>query len=168
MSWPDVAVLRAYRRYRHQVDHRYDEAYVDDVLVAHPHVARLVIDLFRARFAPDGPDADRAVDLAEQIGPACDQVARLDHDRILRGLAGTVGATLRTNIHIRPDGPLVLKLDPSAVPDMPRPVPYREIFVHGPTVEGVHLRGGPVARGGLRHSDRDRKSTRLNSSHDQR
>ncbi|MEJ7582927.1 MAG: NAD-glutamate dehydrogenase domain-containing protein [Acidimicrobiales bacterium] len=73
---------------------------------------------------------------------------------MLRGLTGTVAATLRTNLHRRPEGPLALKLDPAAVPDMPAPAPYREIFVQGPTVEGVHLRAGPVSRGGLRFSDR--------------
>ena len=158
MPWRDVAILRAYRRYRRQVDQRYSSRYMDDTLVAHPEIAQQLVALFRTRFAPDplgsGPDLDAAARQAEELTAACDRVARLDHDRILRGLAGTVGATLRTNLAARPDGPLALKLDPSAVPDAPAPVPYREIFVHGPTVEGVHLRAGPVARGGLRFSDR--------------
>jgi glutamate dehydrogenase len=154
LGWADVAVLRAYRRYRRQVDPRYTDEYANDVLVAHPEVARLVLDLFRARFDPAGADEATVAALSAALSEACDRVERLDHDRILRGLAGTVAATLRTNHHLRPEGPFAVKLDPAAVPDVPTPVPYREIFVHSPTVEGVHLRAGPVARGGLRFSDR--------------
>jgi len=150
LTWADVAVLRAYRRYRRQVDGRYTEAYIDDVLVEHADVARLVVDLFRARFPSDGhaPDHDAIDVLTTQVSASCDQVARLDHDRILRGMAATVSATLRCNIATRPAGPLAIKLDPHQVPDVPEPVPFREIFVHGTSVEGVHLRAGPVARAG--------------------
>ena len=153
----DVAVLRAYRRYRHQVAPTHDEAYVDEVLVGHPAVARLLLDLWRARVDdPGAPDrAERAEAAAAAVSAACDALTRLDHDRILRGLAGTIEATLRTNRLLRPAGPLALKLDPAVVPDAPVPRPYREIFVTGARVEGVHLRAGPVARGGLRASDRD-------------
>ena len=151
MTWPDVAILRAYRRYRRQVDPRYASGYVDEVLVQHPDVARTVVELFRARFG--GGEGDPTALLAE-LEAACDKVERLDHDRILRGLVGTVEATIRTNLGVRSEGPLGMVLDSAAVPDVPDPVPYREIFVHGPTVEGVHLRAGPVARGGIRYSDR--------------
>jgi len=163
LAWDDVTVLRAYRRYRHQVDVRHDEAYVDEVLVGHPEIARLLVALWEARSAvggggDDGGDDDRArraEEASRAVQRACDDLARLDHDRILRGLAGTMDATLRTNRALRPDGPLALKLDPSRVPDAPHPRPYREVFVAGRTVEGVHLRAGPVARGGIRASDRD-------------
>jgi glutamate dehydrogenase len=151
MTWPDVAVLRAYRRYRRQVDYRYASAYVDDVIVEHPDVARTLVELFRARFGSGTGDPSAV--LAE-LNAACDRVERLDHDRILRGLIGTLDATVRTNWDARGDGPLAFVLDSASVPDLPEPVPYREIFVHGPSVEGVHLRAGPVARGGLRYSDR--------------
>ncbi len=154
LTWSEVVVLRAYRRYRRQVDPRYTDDYVNDVLVANPGVAGAVLDLFRARFDPAGADAVAVSSMEAALGEACDRVEHLDHDRILRGLSGTVSATLRTNHLLRPDGPLALKLDPAAVPDLAAPVPYREIYVHGPTVEGVHLRAGPVARGGLRWSDR--------------
>jgi glutamate dehydrogenase len=88
-----------------------------------------------------------------------EQVARLDHDRILRGLFGTIEATLRANTWpVDPDAaaarPLALKFDSALVPDMPQPVPYREVFVHHEQVEGIHLRWGPVSRGGIRWSDR--------------
>ncbi len=157
LPWPDVGVLRAYRRYRHQVDGRDDQAYVDDVLVRHRPIARGLVALWHARFGPHAEPGAReaaAATASAEVHRACDALTRLDHDRILRGLAGTIDATLRTNRHLRPQGPLALKLDPAHVPDAPQPVPYREVFVSGRTVEGVHLRAGPVARGGLRASDR--------------
>ncbi|HEU5149391.1 MAG TPA: NAD-glutamate dehydrogenase domain-containing protein [Iamia sp.] len=158
LGWDDVAVLRAYRRYRHQVAPQDDEAYVDDVLVGHPAVARALVALWHARFGPVAEGEDRvarAAAASAEVHRLCDALVRLDHDRILRGLAGTIDATLRTNHDLRPEGPLALKLDPAQVPGAPHPRPHREVFVSGRDVEGVHLRGGPVARGGLRASDRD-------------
>ncbi|MBI2710584.1 MAG: NAD-glutamate dehydrogenase [Actinobacteria bacterium] len=154
LGWRDVAVLRAYRRYRAQIDARYNEGYVDDVLVEHADIAALIVELFHARNDPHSDIRSRVEVLAAEVFEACDRLQRLDHDRILRGMAGTVEATVRTNHRLRPDGPLVLKLDSRRVPDAPAPVPFREIFVHGAAVEGVHLRFGPVARGGIRASDR--------------
>jgi glutamate dehydrogenase len=162
LGWRDVALLRAYRRYRRQVGTAYTPEYVNDALVSHPEVARALVDHFAARFDPqlDASDEDR--DAARQrVVVALDQLARLDHDRILRGFLHLIDATLRTNYY-RPDAvadgsaePYVaFKLDPSRIPGVPHPIPHREIFVHSPRVEGVHLRGGPVARGGLRWSDR--------------
>ncbi len=157
LEWDDVSVLRAYRRYRHQVDGRDDQTFVDDVLVRHPAIARGLVGLWHTRIGPDTAAPGRAETAAaasEAVHQECDRLERLDHDRVLRGLAGTIDATLRTNRHIRPEGPLALKLDSAAVPDAPMPLPHCEVFVSGPTVEGVHLRAGPVARGGLRASDR--------------
>ncbi len=154
LGWDDVAVLRAYRRYRHQVAPQDDEAYVDDVLVGNPEIARALVALWHARFGA-AVTADGAREASEQVHRLCDALTRLDHDRILRGLAGTIDATLRTNHRLRPEGPLALKLDPAVVPGAPHPRPHREVFVSGRDVEGVHLRAGPVARGGLRASDRD-------------
>jgi glutamate dehydrogenase len=159
MSWRDVAVLRAYRRYRRQIGTAYTPEYVNDALVGHPRVARALVAYVAARF---DPRVDADVDAARQeVVAALDELQRLDHDRILRGFLHLVDATLRTNAY-RPDAVadgsgepyLSFKFDPSRVPGVPQPVPYREIFVHSPRVEGVHLRGGPVARGGLRWSDR--------------
>jgi glutamate dehydrogenase len=160
LGWDDVAVLRAYRRYRHQVAPQDDEAYVDEVLVGHPEIARALVALWHARFGPDDGAADggrtaRAAAASQHVHRLCDALVRLDHDRILRGLAGSIDATLRTNHDLRPEGPLALKLDPALVPGAPHPRPHREVFVSGRDVEGVHLRAGPVARGGLRASDRD-------------
>ena len=155
LAWDDVAVLRAYRRYRSQVGTTFTTSYVDEVLVEHAATAAALVDLFAALFDPvrqAGPEV--VAELRQRVQDGCDAVARLDHDRILRGFLALVDATLRTNRYLTTGDHLALKLDSAAVPGMPRPVPYREIFVHGPAVEGVHLRGGPVARGGIRWSDR--------------
>ena len=159
LSWDEVVVLRTYRRYRRQVGTTFTEAYLDQALVDHPDVARALVRLFDTRFDPDqaaGPDEVEAARAA--VLKACEGVDRLDTDRILRGYLGLVDATLRTNRWVVHDGAppacLSLKFDSGAVPEMPKPVPYREIFVCSPHMEGVHLRGGPVARGGLRWSDR--------------
>ena len=155
MSWDDVALLRAYRRYRKQVGTAFTAAYVDSVLVENAATASALVELFAARFDPswdDGPEV--AEELRRQVVDSCDAVELLDHDRILRGFLALVDATVRTNRYLRAGDHLALKLRSPLVPDVPRPVPHREIFVHGPSVEGVHLRWGPVARGGIRWSDR--------------
>jgi glutamate dehydrogenase len=161
-GWKDVALLRAYRRYRRQVGTAYTPEYVNDAIVHNPEVARALVDHFAARFDPklDATEADRQA-ARQQVTDALDRLQRLDHDRILRGFLHLMDATLRTNA-FRPDAVadgsgepyLAFKLDPSRVPGIPQPLPHREIFVHSPRVEGIHLRGGPVARGGLRWSDR--------------
>ena len=161
LGWDDVAVLRAYRRYRSQAGTTFTTSYVDQVLVEHAGTAAALLEYFAALFDP-GRDAGPEVvaELRQRVVDACDAVARLDHDRILRGFLALVDATLRTNRYLARSGDpaavdhVALKLDSAAVPGIPAPVPYREIFVHGPVVEGVHLRWGPVARGGIRWSDR--------------
>ena len=156
LSWREVAVLRAYARYARQLGNPYGVGYVAETLLAHPAVARALVGLFLARFDPardaDGRDAaqDEALGTARGLIEA---VTGLDADRILRGHLGMIMATLRTN-YFRERPFLSLKLDPAAVPEMPAPRPRFEIFVYSPRVEGVHLRYGPVARGGLRWSDR--------------
>ncbi|HTJ76307.1 MAG TPA: NAD-glutamate dehydrogenase domain-containing protein [Acidimicrobiales bacterium] len=155
LPWDDVAVLRAYRRYRSQVGTTFTTSYVDEVLVEHAPAAAALLDLFAAMFDPvrdAGPEV--IAELRRRVLDGCDAVARLDHDRILRGFLALVDATLRTNHYLAASEYIVLKFDSAAVPGMPRPVPYREVFVHGPAVEGIHLRGGPVARGGIRWSER--------------
>jgi glutamate dehydrogenase len=155
LTWDDVAVLRAYRRYRSQVGTTFTTSYVDQVLVEHAPIAAAMLELFAALFDPVGTAGpDVVAELRRRCVDHCDAVARLDHDRILRGFLGLIDATLRTNRYGREGDHLALKFDSAAVPGTPRPVPYREIFVHGPAVEGIHLRWGPVARGGIRWSDR--------------
>ncbi len=156
MDWDDVAVLRAYRRYRSQVGTTFTTAYVDQVLVDNAAIAAGLVELFAALFDPGrGAGPEVVAELHQRVVDGCDAVARLDHDRILRGFLALVDATLRTNRYVGTGGDhLALKVESAAVPGMPRPVPFREIFVHGPAVEGIHLRWGPVARGGIRWSDR--------------
>jgi glutamate dehydrogenase len=160
LTWQDVAVLRAYRRYARQVGTSFTEAYQNEALIEHSTVARALVDLFTARFSPGADGADEVVQQArEAVGAALEQVQRLDQDRILRRYLGMIEATVRTNRWVARSGErgsaaLALKISSAQVPDIPKPVPFAEIYVYGPELEGVHLRGGPVARGGLRWSDR--------------
>ena len=153
LDWRDVTLLRALRRYRRQLGTGFTEAYQNAALVEHAAVAEALVDLFDARLAPAAgrgvPEARRAVEAALA------EVTRLDQDRILRGYLGLVEAVLRTNRYVEPAREaLALKFDSARVPGVGKPVPHVETFVAAPSFEGVHLRGGPVARGGLRHSDR--------------
>src|SRR5674536_354363 len=161
LGWREVNVLRAYSRYLRQAGTRYSLAYMEESLCANTTVARLVVELFLARFDPmrRGDRAAAADRLIQQAEEALDAVASLDQDRILRSFLQLVRATLRTNHFQRgPDGEpkpyLSVKLDPAQVPDLPLPRPMFEIFVYSPRMEGVHLRSGRVARGGIRWSDR--------------
>jgi glutamate dehydrogenase len=161
LDWREVSVLRAYARYMKQAASTYSQAYIEQALAAHPGIAADLAALFRARFEPAarGDRAARERELAARIVDALDDVSNLDEDRILRQLLALMQATLRTNFFQRdaagePKPVLALKFDPSKVPGLPEPRPLFEIFVHSPRVEGVHLRFGKVARGGLRWSDR--------------
>ncbi|MEJ7628708.1 MAG: NAD-glutamate dehydrogenase [Nocardioidaceae bacterium] len=166
MPWRQVSILRAYAKYLRQGGSTFSQDYVEASLRANVSIARLLVRLFEARFDPDGDgDGDGKVrgeqeaELRGQITEALDGVASLDHDRILRSYLGVISATLRTNFYQRDSAGnakpyLSLKLEPREIPELPEPRPRFEIFVYSPRVEGVHLRFGPVARGGLRWSDR--------------
>ena len=152
LDWREVTMLRAVARYLRQVGIPFSDRYMEQTLLGHTDVARALVALFHARFDPDG-DRARADACVAEIEAAIDAVDSLDEDRILRGFLSVVRAMLRTNYYL--DKPYVsFKLDPTQVPLTPLPRPQFEIFVHSPRVEGVHLRGGSVARGGLRWSDR--------------
>ncbi|WP_121254916.1 NAD-glutamate dehydrogenase [Nocardioides ferulae] len=167
LNWRQVTVLRAYARYLRQGGTPFSMISLQDALRHNVDLAALLVRLFEARFDPGErslpADAEarqtRVEHLRERIAAGLDDVASLDHDRILRSYLALIEATLRTNFYQRAEdgGPkpyLSVKLDPSAVPDLPEPRPKFEIFVYSPRVEGVHLRFGSVARGGLRWSDR--------------
>jgi len=161
MGWRDVLILRAYARYMRQIGSPFSQSLIEEVVTANHRVATMLVDLFRVRFdsALDGDRATRERDIVASISRALDEVASLDQDRILRSFLALIRATLRTNFfQPGPDGrersSIAVKLDPQQVPDMPLPRPKFEIWVFTPRVEGVHLRFGPVARGGLRWSDR--------------
>ncbi len=165
LHWREAAVLRAYSRYARQLGGLFSLQYTANVLVAHPDVARALVGLFRARFDPASESSgsgtrigtderEKQVEAARtDVVALIDEVTGLDADRILRGLLAMMDGTLRTNwFRQRPF--FSFKLDPAAIPDVPAPRPRFEIFVYSPQAEGVHLRFGPVARGGLRYSDR--------------
>jgi glutamate dehydrogenase len=162
LSWQQVVVLRAYAKYLRQAGTIYSNQLIESTLAGNPGIARRLVELFEVRFDPSrgGSWEDRhglADALVEEIEADLDAVASLDADRILRSLLAMVLATLRTNRYrrgSRTDTYLALKIDPGAVPDLPLPRPKFEIFVYSPRFEGVHLRFGAVARGGLRWSDR--------------
>ncbi|HEY5720095.1 MAG TPA: NAD-glutamate dehydrogenase, partial [Gammaproteobacteria bacterium] len=160
LEWRQIVVLRAYCKYLRQVRATFSQEYMERTLDANPRIARLLAELFMARFDPtQAGDPQAEAELIHQIDEALDAVSNLDEDRILRGFLHAIHATLRTNYFQRgadgqPKKYLSFKFDPARVPDMPEPRPLFEIFVYSPRVEGVHLRGGKVARGGLRWSDR--------------
>ncbi|UBB26698.1 NAD-glutamate dehydrogenase [Pseudoxanthomonas japonensis] len=201
LAWRQIAMLRGYCKYLLQTGVPFSQSYVEETLNRYPLLARLLVELFEARFDPavgheskaeikagqerfaaqlralaQGDEATltalqpvldaRGGKREEQVEAThkallklMDRVSSLDEDRILRGFIGAIEATLRTSYYqIGVDGQpahtIAFKFDSAKVPDLPKPRPYREIFVYGPRVEGVHLRFGPVARGGLRWSDR--------------
>ncbi len=161
LTWRQASVLRAYAKYLRQTGSTFSQEYVERSLAANLPITRLLLRLFEARFDPESAgERDELADaLTEEIGGALDAVASLDQDRILRSFLGLVRATLRTNyFQPGPDGRpkpyLSFKLDSARVAELPLPRPRYEIWVYSPSVEGVHLRFGSVARGGLRWSDR--------------
>ncbi|MFI1203752.1 NAD-glutamate dehydrogenase [Streptomyces sp. BHT-5-2] len=161
LDWRQAMVLRAYAKYLRQAGSTFSQTYMEDTLSNNVHTTRLLVSLFEARMSPERQRAGTELidGLLEELDGALDQVASLDEDRILRSFLTVIKATLRTNHYQqdsagRPHSYLSLKLDPQAIPDLPAPRPAYEIWVYSPRVEGVHLRFGKVARGGLRWSDR--------------
>src|SRR5256714_12242700 len=154
LSWREISVLRAVSRYLRQAGTAFSNTYMEQALLAHPEIAEALADLFCARFDPARAGHAEAAAIAQRIEEAIDAVESLDEDRILRNFLSVIQATLRTN-YFQPGKPyMAFKLDPAQIPVVPAPRPRFEIFVYSPRTEGVHLRGGKVARGGLRWSDR--------------
>jgi len=162
LDWRQATVLRAYVRWLLQTGLPFSSGYVERVLNENASIARQLVLLFLARFEPNVTERIRQRNLAacaSGLDSALTAVTRLDEDRILRTLRVSVDATLRTNYFQTdrsgaPKPHLSMKLNPAAVPGLPEPRPMFEIWVHSPHVDGVHLRKGRVARGGLRWSDR--------------
>ncbi|WP_374469383.1 NAD-glutamate dehydrogenase [Phenylobacterium sp.] len=164
IPWRQAALIRALARYRQQSGLDPTQRAQEEALSNHPGVARLILDLFRTKFDPAiradlAARREQADAVMARIIEALQHVESLDDDRVLRRLALLVGAIQRTNYY-QPaaDGGvkayISFKVASGELADLPLPKPYREIFVWGVNVEGVHLRFGPVARGGLRWSDR--------------
>jgi len=183
LEWHEVVVLRAYAKYLRQVGVTLSEAYIQQTLAKHPAITRNIIQLFKNYFDPSIGDVGlgrkgASLGIRSQIEDALEDVTNPDEDRILRLYVSLIEATLRTNYFQRDSGAagsqpvgrraespplhergerklyLSFKLDSGAVPELPLPRPMFEIFVYAPWMEGIHLRGGKVARGGIRWSDR--------------
>jgi glutamate dehydrogenase len=160
-SWREVALLRALCRYRVQSGLDPSPEVQQAALRENPEAVEALLELFNAKFAPGGDVESRAASVEAanaQVEKLLQKVASLDHDRVLRRLYAVIGAMQRTNyfqtIEGQPKAYISFKVASRELADLPEPKPYREIFVWAPHVEGVHLRFGPVARGGLRWSDR--------------
>ncbi|HXS51584.1 MAG TPA: NAD-glutamate dehydrogenase [Usitatibacter sp.] len=156
----DVVVLRAYAKYLKQAGFTFSQAYMEQTLAAHPSIAAKLAALFHVRFDPALSQARPANEarIVEEIRAALNGVANADEDRILRRFLALIQATLRTNHWVLVDGKrkpfLALKLRSEAVPELPAPRPLFEVWVYAARFEAIHLRGGKVARGGIRWSDR--------------
>ena len=164
LGWREVAMLRAYAHYMKQIQFSFSGDYIAETLSNHLAITSKIVDLFQLRFNCDWSGSDelrkeQELRLSEEIILALDDVENLSEDRIIRHYLALIEATLRTNYFQRDKNKQLknyfsFKLSPHLIADMPLPVPMFEIFVYSPRVEGVHLRGGKVARGGLRWSDR--------------
>ncbi|HXI86379.1 MAG TPA: NAD-glutamate dehydrogenase, partial [Parvularculaceae bacterium] len=164
LNWREAWMLRAAAKYHLQAGFPFSQKYIEEALAKHPGIARDLIAVFHARFNPAGPKdpAKREAEVERveaKVLQSLEDVESLDEDRIMRRYLNLFSAMLRTNYYQRgednaPKTYISFKIDSSKIETLPDPRPYREIFVSGPRVDGVHLRFGPVARGGLRWSDR--------------
>lgn len=154
----EVSVLRAYAKYMRQIDATFSQSYIEETFGRYPQIADLLVKMFIRKFNPKLKTRTLGK-FMEQINLRLDEVSSLDDDRIIRRYLDLINATLRTNFYQQDakgesKSYISFKFMPSLIPEMPRPLPKFEIFVYSPRVEGVHLRYGKVARGGLRWSDR--------------
>ena len=161
MPWKDISILRAYAHYLRQTGAAFSLPYIESAITTYPDIAKEIVILFKDLFNPKKKktsDAQKEKRI-KAILAMLERVDALDHDRILRSILNILDATLRTNFfqvdeNGNPKTYLSFKLNSSLINDLPEPKPYREIFVYSARVEGVHLRGDKIARGGLRWSDR--------------
>ena len=162
MRWRDVSLLRAYGKYIKQAEFNYSFDYITEALSKHPILSNKIVKLFYSYFSPDIQEKKRKSEITEilsSIDQSLTTVSNVAEDRIIRQFVDVIKATLRTNYFQKDKNSeyksyTSFKLNSSEVPGLPLPRPFREIFVYSYDVEGIHLRGGRVARGGLRWSDR--------------
>jgi glutamate dehydrogenase len=161
LTWQQVVILRTYAKYLRQAGFPYSQSHIESVIIENAGTARSLVELFEALFAPsDSPNRRDAQAAAAAVAADIDALVSLDTDRVLRAFASMIQATLRTNYFVthpdsaRQQNVVSVKLNPGLIDELPLPRPKFEIFVYSPRVEGVHLRFGHVARGGLRWSDR--------------
>jgi glutamate dehydrogenase len=159
-GWRECQLFRAYAKYIRQLQVTFSQVYMEEVLSKYPHICYFMLQLFTIQFSPDCKE-DRISareEILKRIKSLMEGVENLDEDRILSKFVNAISSTLRTNYYQLKDGlpkPYVsFKIDCSAIDEMPLPRPMYEIFVYSPHVEAIHLRGGKVARGGIRWSDR--------------
>ena len=154
-SWQDSLILRVYCKYLNQLNFNLSEPYVHNCLLEQHTITSKIIQLFYMLFSPDRKVKESQVhELEKSILADIDKVRLLDHDRVLRMILGAIRATVRTNFFFDNINVVVIKIRSGLVPNIPKPAPLFESFVYATHFEGVHLRGGMVARGGLRWSDR--------------
>ncbi|MEX1179209.1 MAG: NAD-glutamate dehydrogenase [Cucumibacter sp.] len=160
MKWDDAALIRAYGRYLRQIGIAWSQHYLWTTLASSPDVARALVSLFYTRLDPtfEGDRVATEEAARETIATALEEITSIDDDRIVRRFLNLVDATVRTNFFQRPGGirrpALALKFNAALIEALPEPRSWREIWVCSPRLEGVHLRGAPIARGGIRWSDR--------------
>ncbi len=162
LTWRQAVLFRACCRYLLQTGMPFSQQYMAEVLNRNPAIVCMLAELFEVSFDPEVSDSTRkpaTARIIKRLDRALESVASIDEDRILRGFSVLIRAILRTNYfqtdaNGEPKRYISFKLDPSQIPDLPLPRPRYEVFVYAPHVEGIHLRGGKVARGGLRWSDR--------------
>ena len=156
----EASILRAYAKYMRQIGVTFSQSYIESTFANYPNIAAQIVNLFAKKFSVKSPASAKTLEkLSTQIYLELENVANLDDDRIIRLYVDMIAATLRTNYFQKDDAGqfksyVSFKIQPSLIPDVPLPLPAFEIFVYSPRVEGVHLRYGKVARGGLRWSDR--------------
>ena len=156
----EVSILRAFAKYERQIGGTFSQSYIEDTFARYPNIAKLLIKAFNLRFDPQAKVTEKAKNkIDNEIESSLESVANLDDDRIIRRFVEMIKATIRTNyFQPHPEKGLKpyisFKILPEQISDVPLPLPKFEIFVYSPQIEGVHLRGGKVARGGLRWSDR--------------
>lgn len=159
MTWREVLIFRAYMNFLLQARFPYSRRHIIEVLDGYPAITTALLNLFKAMHDPAAHSDKKAAAIEAEIDALLQDVQKLDHDRILRSFRTVIQKTLRTN-YFQPgaDGAmqdvLAMKMDSKNIPDLPLPRPHVEIFVYSSRVEAVHLRGGEIARGGIRWSDR--------------
>jgi glutamate dehydrogenase len=160
LSWQECELIRAYAKYLRQLQVTFSQPYMEETLAKYPLICRAMIQLFTCKFDPNSKeDRERAQEeILNNIKSLLENVAVLDEDRILNQFVNAIYSTIRTNYYQLQDGnkkPYIsFKIDCKSIDEMPLPRPKYEIFVYSPRVEAIHLRGGDVARGGIRWSDR--------------
>ena len=166
LTWREVTMLRAYAKYLRQADFTFSQAYMEETLAENATITKLLARLFEVRFSPAMDDSKRATktdEIVVKIEAALDNVANPDQDRIIQRYTNLILSTIRTNYYQpgadgNPKPCISFKLNSPAIEDLPLPRPLFEIWVFSPRTEALHLRGGRVARGGIRWSDRRRIS----------